>query len=238
MAAVAPTTFIMARHGKTSFNAEGRICGGGSDPALTEEGHKEAEKLGKFLEKNYTDLFETVYCSTLQRSSMTAQIAFKQFPNGNFTIVPVEDLREIDHGKSEGMKSVIRAKLWNEYVESYKQQNPESKADPFLKWTITPFQDAETFDALINRVSEAMIAIAKQFPNRKIVIVAHNAVMQGLMMRSLHLQTRLEIRSDGFYPMFFEVSLIPNCNVAVFECNPSLQPNEDRIKYIKTVETV
>ena len=59
------------RHGQSVWNVENKICGA-TDIALTEEGHRQAEELGKkILEENIK--FDEILCSPLIRARDTAE---------------------------------------------------------------------------------------------------------------------------------------------------------------------
>lgn len=62
--------FYFVRHGQSIWNVENKICGA-TDIALTEEGHRQAEALGKkILEEKIQ--FDAILCSPLIRARDTA----------------------------------------------------------------------------------------------------------------------------------------------------------------------
>lgn len=64
--------FLLARHGETAWNREGRIQGW-SDIPLNERGRRQAATLGEFLIDAYPDL-EAIHASDLDRAVETVEI--------------------------------------------------------------------------------------------------------------------------------------------------------------------
>ncbi|MBI2327779.1 histidine phosphatase family protein [Candidatus Curtissbacteria bacterium] len=67
-------TLILARHGETDWNRDGRLAGLTDKPVLTKKGKKQAEALAKKLQDLAVDV---VYSSRLKRAAQTAQIIAK-----------------------------------------------------------------------------------------------------------------------------------------------------------------
>ncbi len=226
---------IMARHGETPYNAQKKICGGGSDPALTANGVQQAVELGTSL-KSYSNLHSKVYCSHLVRSHHTASLAFGEFKEKSFEIIQKRGLREIDHGVSEGIPAAERKAEWEKHMSSMEAAFGDLGED--AKWTTTPYERAETFAVFGERVASAVVEsvreAAKDGPDKTVAFVTHNAVMQVLIMNSLRREGKLEKGADGAYPMFFELDLLKNCEVATFECDLSegVATNMQRIRFI------
>jgi probable phosphoglycerate mutase len=82
----------LVRHGETTWNAEGRLCGW-TDVPLTARGQEQARWLRPFLEK---EPFDRVWSSDLRRAKETARLARGQAE-------PDERLREIHFGDLEGL---------------------------------------------------------------------------------------------------------------------------------------
>lgn len=105
------TTIILARHGETEWNREGRFQGH-ADPSLNDLGRDQAAALAESLSDEPLD---AVYTSDLRRASETAEIV------GARVRVPVEretGLREIDVGSWQGLtRTEIGGREWD--GESY-----------------------------------------------------------------------------------------------------------------------
>ena len=89
------TTLLLARHGETDWNREGRWQGW-ADPALNETGRAQARQLAEQLRSMP---FDAVYSSDLRRASETAEIVAA---GKNLPVVLDERLREIHVGSWQG----------------------------------------------------------------------------------------------------------------------------------------
>lgn len=94
------TKLIIARHGNTfgPNDAPTRV-GARTDLSLVESGRMQAQKIGGYL-KASSLIPDVVYCSTLQRTQETAEIAIKATGITN-PIFPLEIFDEIDYGPDE-----------------------------------------------------------------------------------------------------------------------------------------
>lgn len=94
------TRLLIARHGNTFHAGETpRRAGARTDLPLTAEGRAQARRLGGWL-KAQDLLPEVTYCSDLQRTRETAEIAIKEsgYPQPVF---PLSIFNEIDYGPDE-----------------------------------------------------------------------------------------------------------------------------------------
>src|SRR3989338_3363577 len=90
-------TIIFEAH-STTFDNEKHLSSGHNDVALSPLGEKQAKGLG---ERYQNEHFDAIFCSDLQRSYRTAEIAF----NGKFPIIKDARLRECDYGDLTGHPS-------------------------------------------------------------------------------------------------------------------------------------
>src|SRR5690242_21947015 len=90
------TTLLLARHGETDWNRDGRWQGW-ADPPLNETGREQARELADQLR---TTPYEAVYWSDLKSAHETAVIVAE--PHGVPVVVDPE-LREIDIGERSGL---------------------------------------------------------------------------------------------------------------------------------------
>lgn len=95
------TTLIVARHGNTFEPGETpRRVGARSDLPLVETGKAQARAIGRYLKQN--DLApDPVYCSHLQRTRQTADIAILE-TGLRQPVFALDILNEIDYGPDEG----------------------------------------------------------------------------------------------------------------------------------------
>ena len=90
------TTILLARHGETEWNREGRWQGW-ADPSLNDTGRAQARELAEQLRATP---FDAVYSSDLRRALETAVILAAPH---DLAVVTDADLREIDVGAWSGL---------------------------------------------------------------------------------------------------------------------------------------
>ena len=145
------TTILLARHGETDWNREGRWQGW-ADPPLNETGRAQARALAEQLRGTP---FDAVYSSDLQRAHETAELVAA--PHG-VPVVADEGLREIDVGSWSGL---TRAEIAARFPDG---ERP----------------DGETRDVHGARVLAAVERIARANPERRILVVTHGGTMRAL----------------------------------------------------------
>jgi broad specificity phosphatase PhoE len=145
------TTILLARHGETDWNKEGRWQGW-ADRLLNDTGRAQAHALAEQLR----DVpFDAVYSSDLARAHETAEIVAA--PHA-VPVVAEPGLREIDIGSWSGL---TRAEIDERFPSG---ERP----------------DGETRDAHAARVLEAVERIARANPGRRILLVTHGGTMRAL----------------------------------------------------------
>ena len=145
------TTILLARHGETDWNREGRWQGW-ADAPLNETGRAQARELADQLRSTP---FDAVYSSDLSRAHETAEIVAA--PHG-MPVIPDPGLREIDVGSWSGL---TRAEL--------KERFPDGSRP-----------DGETREQHRARVHAAVEGIARANLGRRILIVTHGGTMRAL----------------------------------------------------------
>jgi broad specificity phosphatase PhoE len=144
-------TILLARHGETDWNREGRWQGW-ADPPLNETGRGQARTLAEQLRETP---FDAVYASDLKRAHETAVILAE--PHG-VPVVADPALREIDIGSWSGL---TRAEIDERFPNG---ERP----------------DGETREQHAERVLAAVERIARANLGRRILIVAHGGVVRAL----------------------------------------------------------
>ena len=145
------TTLLIARHGETDWNLEGRWQGW-ADPPLNETGRAQARELAGQLRATP---FDAVYSSDLQRAHETAEILAA--PHG----VPVtvdSGLREIDVGSWSGLTR-----------EEIRTRYPNGERP-----------DGETHDQHAARTRAAVTRIARDHPGERILVVGHGGTIRSI----------------------------------------------------------
>jgi broad specificity phosphatase PhoE len=98
------TTLLLARHGETDGNAEGRLQGH-TDTPLNDFGRRQANALAEQLAGQGID---AVYASDLSRARETAEIVADRI---GLPVTLLVDLREKDWGTWEGLTSAERERV-------------------------------------------------------------------------------------------------------------------------------
>ncbi|MFC9244302.1 histidine phosphatase family protein [Streptomyces sp. NPDC057136] len=160
-------TLLLARHGQTVWHAENRYAGV-SDIALTDEGRRQAERLGEWAGRNPVD---AIWTSTMSRAMETADPACRALG-----LVPLREhgLRECDFGTMEGRTLAEFAAENPERAEAY-------RADPVAN----PFPGAEDPRAAAARGTAALRRIADGHPGQRVLVVAHNTLLRLVLCELL-----------------------------------------------------
>jgi len=120
---------------------------------LSAKGLAQASKL---KEKVSSKTFDLVFCSDLQRAIETANIAF-----ASFTIIQDSRLRECNYGDYNGKP----AKIFK---------------DDMTKYIDLAFPNGESYKDVEARISDLVEFLKKDYDNKEIAIVAHQAPQLAL----------------------------------------------------------
>ena len=175
----------IARHGETTWNAEGRAQGR-SDPDLSPKGYEQSLVL---LEHLKDKPISAIYTSTLRRSILTAR------PVADRLGLPVHkepELDEIALGIMEGMKFTdIEGKMKTEW-ERFRENR--------LTYHVP---GAENYTDVSNRVKPFKERILRDHEGQEILVVAHrgvNRMLVGLLLEvSLEESLEIEQTNDCLY---------------------------------------
>lgn len=148
------TTIIFEPH-STSYDNEAHISSGWNDVELSELGVKQSKELGDRYKKDH---FDAIFCSDLQRSYKTVEIAFK---NRDFEIIKDERLRECNYG---------------DFTQSPSHEVEEQKPNRIK----TPFPNGESYLETSQRMKEFLAEIHENYENKKIMIIGHRATQYAL----------------------------------------------------------
>ena len=97
----APSRVILVRHGRSTFNDQGRYQGSSNEAVLTQKGIETAQHVGRFLRKKAIDV---VYTSPLLRAKQTTEEILKTMADQRLKLITVNhNLREIDLSIWEGL---------------------------------------------------------------------------------------------------------------------------------------
>jgi broad specificity phosphatase PhoE len=166
------TRLLLVRHGATAATEEDRFSGS-TGAELSEQGRWQAAQLGERLsQQNIT----AIYSSPLSRALDTARII-----GGHCRVEPVtrDGLREISHGRWEGMK---REDVEREFAAEYAAW----EADPF---TFAP-AGGESGVAVLARALPVMRDIVTAHVGRQVLVVSHKATLRLVLSSFLAFDPR------------------------------------------------
>ena len=145
---------VFESHATTRDN-EFDIASGTNDIELSKLGFRQAEDLGK---RYAGENFDAIFCSDLQRSYRTAEIAFG---NRDFKIIRDVRLREADYGNLNGAQ--------------------KSEVDPVKKDYIDkPFPEGESYKDMTAKMRSFLADLLKHYDGKRVMIVGHRATQYRL----------------------------------------------------------
>jgi broad specificity phosphatase PhoE len=145
---------IFETHG-TTYDNETKQSSGWHDADLSELGKMEANELG---ERYKDEPIDAVFCSDLQRSYKTAEIAFAR---RSISIIKDKRLRECDYGNLTRHSS--------EEVEPLKAEHITKS-----------FPNGESYEQTAERMRSFLRDLLKEYNGKKVVIIGHRATQYGL----------------------------------------------------------
>lgn len=156
-----PATIVLARHGETDWNRDGRFQGQ-ADPPLNDRGREQAEELAERLS---AERFAALYASPLRRARETADIVAARL---GLAVEPVDELQEIDVGSWSGL---TRDEVASRFPAAYRR---------WLEFRAA-WGDGETYDDLTRRVVAAVLQLAAAHPEERVLIVTHGGPIRAVL---------------------------------------------------------
>ena len=144
-------TIIFEAH-STSVDNEAHLASGWYDTPLSELGEKQSRQLG---ERYKGDSFDAIFCSDLQRSYKTAEIAFSKM---GVPIIKDSRLRECNYG------DVTRCGI------------DFAKIEHLTK----PFTNGESYEQTSARMKAFLLDLLRNYAGKKVMIIGHRATQYGL----------------------------------------------------------
>ena len=146
-------TIVFEAH-STSLDNEKHLSSGWNDVELSPLGIEQAKDLG---ERRKDEKFDAIFCSDLQRSYKTAEIAF----GNKFPIIHDKRLRECNYGDLT--------------------QNPSAQVNQEkLKRIDTPFPNGESYEQTSERMKSFLKDLVKNYSGKRVMIIGHRATQYGL----------------------------------------------------------
>jgi broad specificity phosphatase PhoE len=214
------TRVILVRHGRSTFNEQGRYQGSSDEAVLTPKGLETARQVGQYLSQTPID---TVYASPLKRVQQTTNEMLKAMV-ADLRLKPLTIntvLREIDLSLWEGLTyQQVQQQFAKEYY-CWQQRphefelpltNPDrfSAASPevgrpltIVKTTYFPVRD------LYRRMQQFWANMLPRHPGKTILIVSHGGTNHALISTAL-----------GISPAHHHSLQQSNCGISCLEFNP------------------
>jgi broad specificity phosphatase PhoE len=166
------TRVFLVRHGATPLTADDRFAGS-SDVPLGPEGRVQ---VGRLAERLMAAPITAIYSSPLLRTVATATIV-----GSSHDLTPILEagLREIDHGRWEGLR---RADVQQMYPEEYAAW----ERDPL---NVAP-EGGETGQQVLARALPVMNDVILRHAGQSVLVVAHKATNRLLIARWLGFDLR------------------------------------------------
>ena len=174
------TTILLARHGESDWNRAKRWQGFADRP-LTELGRQQALALADRLRDTELD---AVYSSDLQRARETAEIVAR---SKDLHVEVVRDLREVDVGSWSGL---TRAEAEARFPHGYARWLQGGEG----------WDDGETYAEMSRRVVGAILRIADQHDNGRVLVVAHGGSIRAVHAAALGLDVHAYRRIQRVEP--------------------------------------
>ena len=188
---MASGSIIIVRHGRTEFNATGRLQGRTDNP-LDEVGLAQAEAVAAYLQPELSP--DTMFvCSPLLRARQTATAIVNQV-GSSFEID--ERWIELDYGSYEGLRQAeVPSNVWRDW------KNDNDFAAP----------QGESLNQVQRRVAEACDDLVQRLNGRTAVVVSHVSPIKSAVAWALGMDasvgwktqlstasiTRISVSSNG-----------------------------------------
>ena len=166
------TRILLVRHGATVLSAEDRFAGA-TDVELSDEGRKQAARLADRLSE---DPIAAVYASPMKRTMETAKILAEPHARPP---EPRPGLREIDHGRWEGLTREEVSLQWKGEYAAW-------EADPF---TFAP-EGGESGLAVMARALPVIRDLVVRHEGATVLVVSHKATIRLILASFLGFDAR------------------------------------------------
>jgi len=166
---------VIVRHGQSSYNLQQMIQGRCDESVLTDQGRKDAHKVGSVLGQLHN--VAAIYSSPLQRAKNTAEI-IHDYCNSAPPLEVSDGLQEIDLPLWENRK---------------KQEVAEQEPEAYQLWKTRPHQFYMTVNqkkhypvlALYEQAKTFWQTVIPKHDNETIIIVAHNGINRCLISSAI-----------------------------------------------------
>jgi broad specificity phosphatase PhoE len=183
-------SIIIVRHGRTEFNATGRLQGRTDNP-LDEVGLAQAEAVAAYLKPEL--LPDTLFvCSPLLRARQTAT-AIVDRVGSSFDID--ERWIELDYGSYEGLRQAeVPANVWREWRSDSEFAAPQG----------------ESLNQVQERVAQACADLAQRLNGRTAVVVSHVSPIKSAVAWALGVDVSVGWRTQLVTASITRISVSAN----------------------------
>lgn len=188
------TRVILVRHGRSTFNEQGRYQGSSNEAVLTQKGIETSRLVGKFLKQTSTDTpIDIIYTSPLRRVQQTADEIVKAMATAQRPpIVVSHDLKEISMSHWEGLsyqqvkqQFASQYQCWqhrpDEFELPVRTEAPVAGGIAIATETYFPVQ------ALYREARQFWQKILPRHAGSKLLIVSHSGTIHALISTALGL---------------------------------------------------
>lgn len=165
-----PATFVLLRHGETPLTPEKRFSGsGGTDPALSAAGRRQAEATAAALAARGT--IQAVVSSPLRRCRETAGAVADRL---GLEVRIEEGLRETDFGAWEGLT-----------FAEVRERHPDDLDAWLGSAKAAPTGGGESFATVARRVAVARDKLLARYAGKTVLVVTHVTPVKTLVRLAL-----------------------------------------------------
>ncbi|MEJ8647767.1 bifunctional RNase H/acid phosphatase [Streptomyces sp. MS1.AVA.3] len=165
-----PSTFVLLRHGETPLTPEKRFSGsGGTDPALSAAGRRQAEATAAGLAARGT--IQAIVSSPLRRCRETAGAVADRL---GLEVRIEEGLRETDFGAWEGLT-----------FAEVRERHPDDLDAWLGSAKVAPTGGGESFATVARRVAVARDKLLARYAGKTVLVVTHVTPVKTLVRLAL-----------------------------------------------------
>lgn len=221
------TRVILVRHGRSSYNAQGKIQGRCDESVLTEEGRQSALRVAEALKE--ID-FAALYSSPLQRAKQTADAIHEALQQPSLPLQVSENLLEIDLPLWENQ---LRQTVVERYGEAYRTW----KQRPHEFYMEVPDNGSTTrhFPVIALRAQAELFweELLSRHEGETVMVVAHNGINRCLLSTALEIpaqyyhnvqQSNCGISVLNFSGLWGDSVQLESMNLLSHEGNPFPKP--------------
>jgi phosphoserine phosphatase len=191
---IAPSTrIVLVRHGRSTFNEQGRYQGSSDESALTEQGQETARQVGVFLNGLSID---AIYASPLKRVQQTVNAICSTMQQDIQSIPTYQtwQLREIDLLSWEGLSFQLVQQQFADAYRCWKQrphefQLPVTPTTPNSGQPIAVPSSCFPVLELYDRAQQFWQTVLSQHSGQTLLIVSHGGMNHALISTALGLST-------------------------------------------------